>query len=205
MSRLESVLTRANLRGAPLTVGNGGVRELSREELFGALAVADRGPNGWGVELLAGLIMADQVLMASAKGRFARVCADICAERAWISDRGKFGNPEQSHPPGMAMIALALASTVIEEVATTTGRRPCHRCRGTGQVRAEACPVCLGARSITPPPWGAARRWALLRERCTLTRAEYLALWDLRYCELLQLVHEALGEAEGKIVKSVGN
>jgi hypothetical protein len=204
MSRLESVLTRANLRGAPLTIGDGSVRELSREELFGALAVADKGPNGWGVELLAGLIMADQVLTASAKGRFARFCAEICAERAWISDRGKFGNSEKSHPAGLAMTALALASTVIEEVATTTGRRPCHCCRGTGQVRAEVCPVCLGARSITPPPWGAARRWALLRERCNLTRAEYLSLWDLRYCELMQLVHEALGEAEGQIVRAAG-
>lgn len=193
MIGIEAVMARIAPRTRRLEIGLGGLQTLTREDMIGALAFADRGKWGWGVELLAGVLLADSLMLSSAKARFAREIVQIGEQAGWWADG-------DSAP----LISLALASAAVDELDDVTRRRPCGHCGGTGMRSGEACPCCGGARTLLGKDWGERKRWDAIRNRCSISRADFGSRWHSRYEALIGYAHQATGDAESTIKRAVG-
>ncbi|MBQ1784648.1 MAG: hypothetical protein II007_13460 [Gammaproteobacteria bacterium] len=193
MIGIEAVMARIAPRTQRFELGLGGLQTLTREDMIGALSYADRGKWGWGVELLAGVLLADPLLLSSAKARFAREIVQIGERSSWWADG--------DHAP---TIALALGSAAIDELDDVTRRRSCGHCGGTGQRAAVICPCCGGSRTLLGKNWGERKRWDAVRFRCSVSRADFSSRWHDRYEILIGYAHQAAGDAESTIKRAVG-
>ena len=191
MIGIEAVMARIAPRTQRFELGLGGLQALTREDMIGALSYADRGKWGWGVEVLAGVLLADPLLLSSAKARFAREIVQIGERSSWWA--------EGDHAP---TIALALASAAVDELDDVTRRRPCGHCGGTGRRGSVVCPCCGGARTLLGKDWGERKRWE--RVRGALSRDDYSDRWADRHEIIIGYAHVAAGEAEREIRAKVG-